>query len=83
MPGMASFFAELRKLTDDELIKRYDEQAKKTSVGTNYYRDELNRRSQDRQTKAMIKLTKWIGFMTAVVTVATVVNVIIAVEMWL
>ena len=80
MSRIALPLSDLRKLTDDELIKRYDEQAKKTPVGTNYYQDELNRRSQDRQTKAMMKLTKWIGFMTAVVTVATVVNVIIAVE---
>ena len=83
MPGMAISLSDLRNLSDDELVKRHDDQAKTTVVGTQYYQDELNRRSQDRQTKAMLRLTKWIVAMTAVVTVATVVNVAIAVEMWL
>ena len=75
MPGMALSLSDLRNLTDDELAKSHDGQAKTTVVGTQYYQDELNRRSQDRQTKAMLRLTRWVTGMTAVVTIATTVNV--------
>ena len=83
MPGRALSLKDLQNLTDDELVKRHDEQAETTVVGTQYYQDELNRRSLDRQTKAMLRFTKWIVAMTAVVTLATVVNVTIAGEKWL
>ena len=83
MPGMALLLFDLQNLTNDELVKRHDEQAKTTVVGTQYYQDELNRRSQDRQTRAMLRFTKWIMGMTAAVTVATIVNVVIATKMWL
>ena len=78
MPSKALSLRELRSLSDDEIVKRYDEQAKTTAVGTGYFEDELNRRFQERQTNAMLRLTKWIGCMTFVVTVATLVNVILA-----
>ena len=75
MPGMALSLSELRNLTDDELVEKYDHQAKSTVVGTQYFIDELNRRYQERQTTAMLRFTKWITAMTIVITIATLSNV--------
>ena len=83
MPGMAHSLYELRNLTDDEVVRRHDDQAKTTVVGTQYYLDELTRRYQERQTKAILRLTKWSVGMTVVITVAIIVNLAIAVNMWL
>ena len=81
MPGMALSLSDLRSLTDDELVERHDYQAKTTVVGTQYFLDELNRRYQERQTKAMLRFTKWITLMTVAITSATVINLGIAVGM--
>ena len=79
MPGQALSLSDLRKLTDDELVERHDAQAKTTVVGIQYFLDELDRRYQERQTKAMLRFTKWITVMTVVITSATVINLGIAV----
>ena len=60
MPGMAVSLSNLRNLTDDDLVQRHDFQAKTTVVGSEYFLDELNRRYQERQPKAMLRFTKWI-----------------------
>lgn len=83
MPGMALSLADLRKLTDDELVERNDVQAKTTGVGIQYFLDELNRRYQERQTNAMLGITKWIVAMTVVITLATLANVGLAVAVLL
>ena len=75
MPGMAVSLSNLRNLTDDDLVQRHDFQAKTTVVGSEYFLDELNRRYQERQPKAMLRFTKWITIMTVVVTVATLTSV--------
>ena len=77
MPGMALPLHELQNLGDDEVVRKHDEQAKSTFVGTQYFLDELNRRYQERQTKSMLRFTKWITFMTVVVTAATIANVVL------
>ena len=75
MPGMALSLSDIRNLTDDELVERHDSQAKTTVVGTQYFLDELNRRYQERQTKAMLRFTSWITVMTVVITLATLASV--------
>ena len=79
MPGMALSLSELRKLTDDELVEKYDCQATSTVVGTQYFMDELNRRYQERQTNATLRITKWFAGMTIIITVATLVNLGVAI----
>ena len=37
MPGMAHSLYDLLNLTDDEVVRRHDDQAKTTVVGTQYY----------------------------------------------
>jgi len=73
----AETLAELRALSDDELVRKHDKVAKNTDVGTNHYLQELWRRDQSRQTEAMRRYTLWIAIMTAVITIATVVNVVV------
>ena len=76
---MSETVEQLRALPDDELVRKHDHQAKSTIVDTRHYLDELNRRYQNRQTDSMLQFTKWITFMTVVVTIATLVNVGLAV----
>ena len=83
MHGMALSLLDLRSLPDDELVERHDSQAKTTVVGTQYFLDELNRRYQERQTKAMRRFTKWITVMTVVITLATLTSVGLAVAVLL
>ena len=78
---MAESVNDLRALSDDELIRRYDGLARNTVVGTQHYLDELSRRYQVRQTEAMLALTKWITRMTVVITVAAILSVGISIAM--
>lgn len=66
---MAKTIAELRAMSDDELIEQHDTLAGTTQVGTGFYLAELERRQVDRQARQMLRLT-W------VVTGLTVVNVV-------
>lgn len=73
--GMAPSVAELRKLSDSEIEKRYNDLAKSTVVGTAFYLEELHRREADRREAAMIRMTAVMMWLTIAVTVLTVVNV--------
>lgn len=63
-------YGELKKLTDEELITAYDDEAERTVVGTGFYLDELARRTQERLASQMRN-------MTIVITVLTLFNVIL------
>lgn len=70
---------ELRNMKDDILVSAHDQNAKDITVlGISYYLEELARRDQSRQTKQMLEYTRWIVRMTAIVTIATIINVIVA-----
>lgn len=73
--GMAHPIADLKKLSEAELIRKHDEQAKHAVVGTQYYVDELRHRQQTRLTRVMLRLTIVITVLTGIVTVATLYNV--------
>src|SRR5689334_13180820 len=74
---MAYTVAELRTLSDADLIREHDRIAQSTVLGLNYFRDELYRRDQDAQTRVMLKLTRVITWMTGIILVLTVVNTIL------
>ena len=78
---MAESFAELLKLPDDELMERYDRVAEHTSVGTAHYMNILVWRHNDRQAKAMIRLTTQIRWLTIVFTVAAIFAVGLSIAM--
>ena len=75
---MAQTLAELRALSDDDLVREHDRLAKGTQVGTNHYLQELARREQHRQTEKMLRFTKWVGIKTVVITIATVINMVVS-----
>lgn len=76
---MSMKYNELNKITDEELIMLYDKTATNTSVGLDYYTEELARRRTEKSNELMVKLTKWITVMTAVMLLSTIVNIVIAI----
>ncbi len=68
---------ELRNISTEDLVKRHDHAAENTVVGVDYYLDELSRRDQEAQTRAMLRLTWLIAGMTGVMVVATIFNVLL------
>jgi hypothetical protein len=78
---MAESIAQLRQISDTDLIQRHDSLAQSTAVGTAHYLAELGRRDQQkisdemlRFTLEMDKMTRRITFLTVVTTVATLVG---------
>ena len=47
---MARKWADLKAMSDKDLVKEHDEIAPRTVIGTNYYRDELHHRMIARRT---------------------------------
>ena len=85
---MTFSLAELRSVSDEELIRRHDHIAETTGPSVNYYLEELARRDQQKATEAMKRYTRstrdytrWITWMTGVVTLATLVNLVLALLM--
>ena len=74
---MSMPYRKLREVSDEELIKLYDEHAKHTVVGIDYYANELERRQTEKSNEIMVKCTRAITIMTAVMMIATIVNVIV------
>lgn len=72
-------YADLLKMTDEELIDKYDETAEHTSVGLSYYTEELARRRTEKSDNLMLKLTKQITIMTAIMLLATIVNIVVVI----
>lgn len=70
---------ELRELTDEQLVEKYDQTANRVAVGIDYYAEELNRRSNESTNKIMIRCTKWITIMTAIMLIATIANIVIVI----
>ena len=81
-------FPKLRSMSESDLIDRYNDAAFSVNYGPGYLYQltrhgdmqvcltELNRRSQDRQTMAMLGYTRRITGMTCVITLLTLVNVV-------
>ena len=85
---MAHSYQQIRNLPKEELIKEYDKAASSTSstnVGINFWRQEIILRATEEQTDAMLKLTNKIWFLTkvltwltAIMTVGLVIQILIA-----
>lgn len=80
---MAQSHEQIQAMTDEEIIERYNAVADQTTVGLNWWQDELHRRHLSRQAKqiqddstTLRQLTWMIAILTMVVTVATIVNVL-------
>lgn len=71
---MSYSIEKLRSLSDNEIIAEHDKSALNTSVGTNYYMQELDRRSRERYEKA----TFFLSVVGAVAAISAVITSIIA-----
>jgi hypothetical protein len=85
---MTFSLAELRSVSNEELIRRHDYIAETTGSSVNYYLEELGRRDQQKATEAMERYTRntrdytrWITWMTCVVTLTTLLNLVVALLM--
>ena len=76
---MAESVAQLRALSEEDVIAQHDARAGFTDMGPDYYMWELYRRDQVRQTSEMLRLTVYITIMTVAITIATFVNLGVAV----
>jgi hypothetical protein len=77
---MAYTLKELRAMGDEQLIAEHDNLAQSTTLGINYFLDELKRREQNRQTDTMLLYTRrmlWLTVFVAVLTVANVIAVVV------
>ena len=78
---MAHSLRQLRSLSDDELVDRYDQTAKSTGVGLSYYEDELNRRAYQRaadasaeeakSARSLAKANMWLAAAAIIVAILT------------
>lgn len=87
---MSYLLKQLRAAESEELVARHDAVAENTSVGVNYYLDELARRDANAQGERMVRLnermvalnaemvrlTRTIALLTVAVAVLTVVNLV-------
>ena len=86
---MAETIAQLRKLSDSDLIEQHDLLAKSTVVGTAHYLVELSRRDQQKTsddmleyTRAMDRMTKRITLLAVITTVATLITTVKVIVDW-
>jgi hypothetical protein len=71
---MPKSFREIKNTSDEQLIKEYDEIAKTTVFGTFFYLDEIRARENSKVSASVEKFTKWVFWLTFVVTASTVIN---------
>ena len=62
---MAPTIEQLEGMSDEEVRAAYNEIASHTTVGLEWYREELHRRALDRQTRLLVILTVAIAVLTA------------------
>lgn len=74
---MAYKLAQLRALSDEELIREYDRIAETTNVGLDFYANELARRTFEVQNRRIESLTGVMTWMTGAILVLTIINVVL------
>jgi hypothetical protein len=70
---------DLRQTPDEVLIAEHDELAVRTSVGTDYYMDELERRSRERSADESHRLAKRSFALAVTTSVLSIVAVIVSI----
>jgi len=75
---------DLRSMSEEELMRRHDNDMQNRAAHYNIYLDELRRRETLRQGERMERLTTSINRLTWVITGATIVGVgLTALSLWL
>lgn len=77
--GMIPPYEQVVRLSDEELISRYNALATHTSVGTGFYIEELARRQTLRDSARMLRLTDTITTLTRSIFALTIVNVLVVI----
>jgi len=77
--AMARKFADLERMSRDELVALHDENTPNGVLGLDFIRGEIFRRDTDEANQTMLALTRKIAWLTVVVTVMTVANVAIVI----
>lgn len=72
---MANTYAEMSRLSKEDLIALYDQEAQSTQVGLEFIKQEIWRRDTDRLNRNMERMTNRIQRLTIIITILTVVNV--------
>lgn len=75
----AKTFADLRQMSREELIRKYDGISQGTSVGLDFYREEIARRDAEEATETILVLTRQMRNMTVAVVLLTVLNLLLVV----
>lgn len=75
--GMIPPYEQVVRLSDEQLISRYNALATHTSVGTGFYIEELARRQTLRDSARMLQLTVTITTLTRSIFALTIVNVLV------
>lgn len=81
MSCMSYSIAQMRAMTDEQLIAEHDEHARNTVVATGYYLEELQRREQTRAIEASERLARVavrLSWASAVLSGVAVVVAVIA-----
>ena len=76
---MSMKFAALKATSDEQLMDYHDQLAENTSVGINYYLDEIRRREFQRAAETSAELARRAYWLTVASTGLAVVSVIVAV----
>lgn len=71
-----SSYQQLQERSIDDLKKSYDQIAKTTSVGLDFYREEIARRESHQMNLRMLEMTKHMRNMTIAISILTFVNVV-------
>ena len=70
-------YADLRDMSDEELIEAFDKEAENVPLRMDFLKDELLRREVTRSADVMTRLTRWITVLTVVNVVLVGVNVVL------
>lgn len=74
---MSETIAQLRAMTDEDLIERHDHLAQTTTVGTGHYLDEIRRRDAARNEQRLIAATNQMRILTWAIVVLTALNALL------
>lgn len=73
-------YEELRRLSDDELVRRHDAATENVHVGLNYFLEELARRRAERQGDVLEQMTRTIKWLTWLIAALT--GIVTTVTAW-
>ena len=70
-------YANLRKMSKDDLIEKYDDHTKDTNVHTDFLLEEIYRRDREEHDQKLIRIRREMHCMTIAITVLTVIITIL------